>query len=686
MKIAIVGTGISGLVAAHHLRREHEVTVFEAGDARRRPHAHGRRRARRPAAWPSTPASSSSTTGPTRTSSRCSTSSASPSQPSDMSFSVRGERSGLEYNGTSLNTLFAQRRNLLRPSFLPHDPRHPALQPRGAGAARRARRRPDARGVPAQRGAITREFVEHYLVPMGAAIWSADAGAHAAISRRASSCASSHNHGMLVGRRPPAVARGPRRLARATSRRSLAPLPRPHPPRTRRSSRCGACRTACCVERRAGGDAERFDAVVLACHSDQALRAAGRRRARRARGPRRDPLPGERGGAAHRRRAAAARARWPGRPGTTTCCRATHASRVAVTYNMNILQSAGRAATPFCVTLNRGAAIDPGPDPRSASPTTTRSTRRGRARRSATRARSAACSGTYFCGAYWGYGFHEDGVDQRARRRARSSRSRKPCMQQRTLRPGGFRHRRFAPRGARVSLPPVHDLPRPGRARRRCSAGAGCGRPTAPGARAVPPRRTTSATRRCRSTRRCATAWRSATGAAPAGPIRLLTHLRYFGYVLQPGQLLLLLRRRRRHASRRSSPRSPTRPGASATPTCSTAARLSVRDGTPSASASTRSSTSRRSCRWTIAYDWRFTAPGERLCRAHGRPRANGAERLRRDAGARAPRDHRSRRWRHALLALPADDRCKVVAAIYWQALRLWLQARSLPRPPERTA
>ena len=53
---------------------------------------------------------------------------------------MRDERSGLEYNGTTLNALFAQRRNLLRPSFLPHDARHPALQPRGA--ARCSRRRP----------------------------------------------------------------------------------------------------------------------------------------------------------------------------------------------------------------------------------------------------------------------------------------------------------------------------------------------------------------------------------------------------------------------------------------------------------------------------------------------------------------------------------------------------------------
>ena len=65
-----------------------------------------------------TRASSSSTTGPTRTSSRCSTELGVASQASAMSFSVRNDATGLEYNGTTLNTLFAQRRNLVRPSFL----------------------------------------------------------------------------------------------------------------------------------------------------------------------------------------------------------------------------------------------------------------------------------------------------------------------------------------------------------------------------------------------------------------------------------------------------------------------------------------------------------------------------------------------------------------------------------------
>ena len=50
-------------------------------------------------------------------------------QPSNMSFSLRCERTGLEYNGTSVNSLFAQRRNAAAALVPAHDRRHPALQP-----------------------------------------------------------------------------------------------------------------------------------------------------------------------------------------------------------------------------------------------------------------------------------------------------------------------------------------------------------------------------------------------------------------------------------------------------------------------------------------------------------------------------------------------------------------------------
>ena len=117
MKIAIVGTGIAGNVVAYHLSREHNITVFEAGGhVGGHTHTHeveqeGRRYnvdtgfiVFNDWTYPNFIALLDELNVP--------------SQASVMSFSVRAEHSGIEYSGTSLNTLFAQRRNLLLPSFL----------------------------------------------------------------------------------------------------------------------------------------------------------------------------------------------------------------------------------------------------------------------------------------------------------------------------------------------------------------------------------------------------------------------------------------------------------------------------------------------------------------------------------------------------------------------------------------
>ena len=117
MKIAIIGSGIAGNVVAHRLQRDHEITVFEAA-AHIGGHTHthevdldGERLAIDTGfivfndwTYPNFIALLAEL--------------GVESQSSAMSFSVRNEVSGLEYNGTTLNTLFAQRRNLIRPSFL----------------------------------------------------------------------------------------------------------------------------------------------------------------------------------------------------------------------------------------------------------------------------------------------------------------------------------------------------------------------------------------------------------------------------------------------------------------------------------------------------------------------------------------------------------------------------------------
>jgi predicted NAD/FAD-binding protein len=116
MKIAIIGTGIAGNVVANRLALRHDITVYEA-DNRIGGHTHtvdvlagGRRWAvdtgfivYNDVTYPTFIALLDEL--------------GVESQPSDMSFSVSDRRSGLEYNGASLNALFAQRSNLLRPSF-----------------------------------------------------------------------------------------------------------------------------------------------------------------------------------------------------------------------------------------------------------------------------------------------------------------------------------------------------------------------------------------------------------------------------------------------------------------------------------------------------------------------------------------------------------------------------------------
>ena len=103
MRIAVVGSGIAGLASAWLLSRAHEVTLFEANGLSRRPHPHSRHRARWAAAMPSTPASSSTTRATIRCLTRLFAELGVASQPTTMSFSVRNDASGLEYNAGELS-------------------------------------------------------------------------------------------------------------------------------------------------------------------------------------------------------------------------------------------------------------------------------------------------------------------------------------------------------------------------------------------------------------------------------------------------------------------------------------------------------------------------------------------------------------------------------------------------------
>jgi predicted NAD/FAD-binding protein len=400
MRIAIVGAGVSGLVAAHLLGREHEVTVFEAAS-----YAGGHTNTIRVDTPNETHAvdtgfivfNDRNYPNFERLLDRLGVA----SQPSEMSFSVSDGLGDFEYNGSSPNGLFAKRAHLVSPWF------HRML----ADFARfnqAARTLLDRSGDGPSLGhwleeqRFSQPFIDRLIVPQASAVWSADP--HQMWSFPARFLAEFFdNHGMLSLRGRPhwrTVHGGSTRYVEALLARFGGQL-RLQTPVT------GVTRHPdhVLIEPR-GGDAEQFDEVVLATHSDQALRLLGDAsdREHQLLGA----IPYQRNEAVlhtdvrmlpRRRRAWAS---WnyhleqpPGAQST-------------VTYHMNRLQSL-QAEREFCVTLNRTGEIDPDKVIRTieyAHPVFTAAGIQAQTRVGEISGRNR----THFCGAYWGWGFHEDGV------------------------------------------------------------------------------------------------------------------------------------------------------------------------------------------------------------------------------------------------------------------------------------
>ena len=399
MKIAIIGAGIAGNVAARELHREHEVTVFEAGDhvgGHSHTHeieAHGR-------TWHVDTGFIvfNDRTYPHFTALLDALEV--PAQESSMSFSVRDETADLEYNGTSVNALFAQRRNLLRPSFLGmvrdilrFNREAPRLLDEPGGEL--------PLGELLERGRYGRAFVQHYVGPMGAAIWSTDAASMMQFPARFF-VRFLHNHGMLSVNDRPVW-----RTVRGGSARYVERLVAPFRDSIHLATPVEQIRRipGGVIVAPRGREAQRFDAVFLACHSDQALSMLA------------DPSRVEREvltaipyqaneAVLHtdarlmpRRRRAWAAWNYHVRP---------DGGPVALTYNMNILQSLD-TPEPFLVTLNRSDAIDPRRILRRMTyhhPLYTPASVAAQARHREIDGAAA----TYYCGAWLRNGFHEDGV------------------------------------------------------------------------------------------------------------------------------------------------------------------------------------------------------------------------------------------------------------------------------------
>ena len=402
-KIAVIGTGIAGNLAAFRLAPEHDITVYEA-DSRIGGHtntvdvvAAGKRWAVdtgfivfNNATYPNFIALLDEL--------------GVESQDSNMSFSMRNERNGLEYNGASLNTLFAQRRNLLRPSFY-RMLRDILRFNREALALLNEPGNTITLGDYLKKNGYSREFVDHYIVPMGAAIWSATPDGMGTVPA-GFFVRFLYNHGLLsIDDRPTW------RVIKGGSNNYVEKLVAGHRDRIRLNSPVQWIRRHPeHIEVKAkGAGVERYDQVFLACHSDQALRMLA------------DPTPQERdvlGAIEYQKNEAVLhtdtslmprrRLAWAAWNYHMPAVAGMPKGRVALTYNMNILQSL-KAPVQFCVTLNHRQAIDPDKIIRVINYSHPIFTERAVAAQKRHRDINGARR-TYFCGAYWRYGFHEDGV------------------------------------------------------------------------------------------------------------------------------------------------------------------------------------------------------------------------------------------------------------------------------------
>ena len=401
MKIAIIGSGIAGLTSAYLLSRRHDVTVFEAGD-RIGGHTHTVNVTVEGQAYAVDTGFIVFNDWTYPNFIRLLGQIGVTFKPTEMSFSVCDEHAGFEYNGNTLNSLFAQRRNLLSPGFwgmlrdiLRFNREAPLdLQEQRISADMTLGDYLEAKGYGPR-------FILHYIVPMGAAIWSMSLVDMLKFPLQFF-VRFFKNHGLLsVNNRPQWC------VIEGGSSSYIEPLTRNFREHIRLDCPVHL------VERNEEGvvvhsaaGTEAFDKVVFACHSDQALALLG------------DPSESELQilGAlpyadndvvlhTDTRLLPDRQLAWASWNYRLTPNRQTQA---AVTYDMNILQGID-SDTTFCVSLNQTPMINP----LKILARYTYAHPQYSLAAVAAQGRREEISGvrnTFYCGAYWANGFHEDGV------------------------------------------------------------------------------------------------------------------------------------------------------------------------------------------------------------------------------------------------------------------------------------
>jgi predicted NAD/FAD-binding protein len=399
MRIAVVGSGIAGLASAWLLSRKHEVTLFEAnGYFGGHTHTHDVEQAgqryridsgfivHNPAHYPLL----------TQMFAQLGVA----SRPTTMSFSVHSEASGLEYSAATLDTLFCQRRNLLSPRFLGMV----------RDLTRFYREAPELLLQPDDMTSLGDYLLQHgygaafrdeHLIPMASALWSSPATQILQFPARYLVQFMANHQMLQISERPQwSVVRGGSSTYVAALRAHWSVRERLNCPVQSILRHAGGVEVASVT------GVEHFDQVVLACHSDQALRLLGDANEREQSilgamtyQANETLLHTDASVLPRRRKAWAAWNAWLPRDPEAAC---------TVSYCMNLLQGI-ESPEPFVVTLNRSEAIDPDKvlaRMRYHHPVYTQASVHAQTRK----AEIQGWRRTWFAGAYWGWGFHEDGM------------------------------------------------------------------------------------------------------------------------------------------------------------------------------------------------------------------------------------------------------------------------------------
>jgi len=398
MKIAIVGSGISGNTIAHLLHKKHNITLFEKNNRiGGHSHTHNIEINGSPISVDTGFIVFNKKTYPLFSSLLRELDVA--HEDSKMSFSVFSKKTGLEYNGTTLNTLFSQRRNIFNPKFIKMIFEILRFNKESLGLLTTSKEL--SLGDYLAKNTYSDYFLKNYILPMGSAIWSSNLETMIKFPAKFF-VTFLHNHGMLnINNRPQwlTISNG--------SKSYVQKLCYPFIDNIRLNSNIKF------IERKSNKvivhskyGSENFDYIFMACHSNEALAIL------------KDASNNEKeilGAIPYTNNEVYLHTDSSIMPKYKLSWAAWNynidskeSEPITLTYNMNILQNI-KIETPVLVTLNPKGCIDPKKIIKKlnyAHPTFSIDSINAQKKHHII----SGINRTFFAGAYWGNGFHEDGV------------------------------------------------------------------------------------------------------------------------------------------------------------------------------------------------------------------------------------------------------------------------------------